>query len=213
MPLEPPHPPETRQFNAEIQFLLKPENPHARSLLAFIRRTIRQFKLGDHITEIDIFIEAYLRGVKYTQTMGATIQHPKAWMRSTAYFIIRECHRERSRYLRVASDELLDHYLMRNCLSDLMADQLVGEAFIEAEIAAVIQAMSRLDPLERRIIELKHIDGLSWKEVLQQLILENHPPLRGDALRKRGQRALQRLRQLYHEIRPPQVNDRSDLNR
>ncbi|HZG40085.1 MAG TPA: hypothetical protein VEZ50_15515, partial [Nodosilinea sp.] len=102
-----PPPSETQQFNRDVQFLLKPNNPHARSLLAFIKRTIYQFELQVYITEIDIFVEAYLRGVRYTQQNQEHIRQPKAWMRRTAYNIIRECKRDRLRYSAAAFDELM----------------------------------------------------------------------------------------------------------
>lgn len=196
-----PHPPETRQFNVEIQFLLKPDNPHARSLLAFIQRTLRQFQLEDYITEVDIFIEAYLRGVRLTGEAGTAIQRPKAWMRQTALNIIRECKRDRLRYRLMALDELVEQAIVRQSPEEW--ESRWGDADITEEIQAVIQALDSLEPMDRQLIWLRIIEGLSWKDVQVQLLAEGELPISNVALRKRGQRALERLRQAYHTCRSP----------
>ncbi|MBD2232719.1 RNA polymerase sigma factor [Phormidium tenue] len=189
----PSHPPsETQQFNQDVQLLLKPNNPHARSLLAFIKRTIQQFGLQAHITEIDIFVEAYLRGVRYTQQNQEHIRQPKAWMRRTAYNIIRECKRDRQRYLAVAFDELMEQ---EAAASDpaTVDDQMIANA-----IALVLQALAALSPGDRHLIQWKVVEGLTWPQVQTKLVAAGEEWASLATLRKRGQRALERLRQAYH---------------
>lgn len=189
----PSHPPsETQQFNHDVQLLLKPNNPHARSLLAFIKRTIQQFGLQAHITEIDIFVEAYLRGVRYTQQNQEHIRQPKAWMRRTAYNIIRECKRDRQRYLAVAFDEL-----MEQDAADGSAAAVDDEAIANA-IAAVLQALAALSPGDRNLIQWKVVEGLTWPQVQTKLVAAGEEWVSLASLRKRGQRALERLRTAYH---------------
>jgi DNA-directed RNA polymerase specialized sigma24 family protein len=196
MPLKPINFPETRQFNLEIQLLLKPHNPHARSLLAFIYRTIRQFRLEQHVTEIDIFIEAYLRGVRYTQQQGRTIHQPKAWIRKTAYNIIRECKREHQRYCSVAFDEMLEHSLAGHppeAVDDGWKDRFADN------IQAVLSAFQSLSAADQQLIQWRVVEGRSWETIRELLIGQGEPQLSGAALRKRGQRALERLRHAYHQ--------------
>ncbi len=190
----PPHPPsETQQFNRDVQFLLKPNNPHARSLLAFIKRTIHQFGLQAHITEIDIFAEAYLRGVRYTQHHHEHIRQPKAWMRRTAYNIIRECKRDRQRYLAVAFDELMEQSPTPEPGSAVVDDRAIAQA-----IASVLQALEALSPGDRDLIQWKVVEGLTWPEVQARLRAAGEDRVSQATLRKRGQRALERLRRAYH---------------
>lgn len=189
----PSHPPsETQQFNQDVQLLLKPNNPHARSLLAFIKRTIQQFGLQAHITEIDIFVEAYLRGVRYTQQNQEHIRQPKAWMRRTAYNIIRECKRDRQRYLAVAFDELMEQEAASG------GPATVDDEMIANAIALVLQALAALSSGDRHLIQWKVVEGLTWPQVQTKLVAAGEEWASLATLRKRGQRALERLRQAYH---------------
>jgi RNA polymerase sigma factor (sigma-70 family) len=190
-------PPELRQFNVEIQSLLTPQNPRARSLHSFIKRTLKQFHLDGFYTEFDIFNQAYLRGVSLTRS-GTAINNPKAWMRTTAYNVIREYHRRRRRYRTSAYDELAEADRARR---EIEFTQVL-EADIELDIQAVASSLTELSPEDRQLIGLRVVEGLSWKEVSQRLVAlgENQPS--EASLRKRGQRALCRLRLLYHQKRP-----------
>lgn len=190
-----PPPSETQQFNRDVQFLLKPNNPHARSLLAFIKRTIRQFGLEVYITEIDIFVEAYLRGVRYTQRNQEHIRQPKAWMRRTAYNIIRECKRDRLRYSAAAFDELMDQgpAEAEDAAPGAVDDEAIGNA-----INAVLQALGALSPDDRNLIQWKVVEGLTWQQVQTRLVAAGGDRVSQATLRKRGQRALERLRRAYH---------------
>ncbi len=194
-----PHP-ETRQFNHDVQFLLQPQNPDARSLLAFIHRTIRQFGLEGYITEVDVFVEAYLRGVNYTRSTGRQIFQSRAWLRKTAYHIIREWQRDRAKYCDVAFDELLEQGTV-----GYHEDFPPGEAgdWIEENIQRVIEAFQRLDGRDRILIQWKIIENLSWKTIHDRLVAQGEADVSLAALRKRGQRALERLRQNYHQQDQP----------
>ncbi|MGB3202415.1 MAG: sigma-70 family RNA polymerase sigma factor [Nodosilinea sp.] len=193
-----PPPSETQQFNRDVQFLLKPNNPHARSLLAFIKRTIRQFGLEIYITEVDIFVEAYLRGVRYTQQNQAHIRQPKAWMRRTAYNIIRECKRDRLRYSAAAFDELMHQEPTE---PDRAVLGTVSDEAITQAINAVLQALDALSPGDRDLIQWKVVEGLTWTQVQARLVAEGEDRVSQATLRKRGQRALERLRHAYHIVR------------
>ncbi|PSN12034.1 hypothetical protein C7293_21875 [filamentous cyanobacterium CCT1] len=193
MPSSPPS--ETQQFNRDVQFLLKPNNPHARSLLAFIKRTIHQFGLEVYITEIDIFVEAYLRGVRYTQQNQEHILQPKAWMRRTAYNIIRECKRDRLRYSAAAFDELMDQGPAE---AEGPTPGAVDDEAISRAINAVLQALEALPQGDRDLIQWKVVEGLSWQQVQARLVAAGGDRVSQATLRKRGQRALERLRRAYH---------------
>ena len=88
-----PYPLELRQFNTEICCLLQEQSPHGRSLFLFIERSLRGFHLEGTHTGIEVFNEAYIRGVTFT-LKGNTIRNPKAWIRKTAFNVIRELSRE-----------------------------------------------------------------------------------------------------------------------
>lgn len=181
------------KFNQSIEILFKPNNSHARSLLAFVRRTLWQFHLNKSYSEMEILIEAYLRGIHYLQKpSGKTISNPGAWVRVTAYNIIREYSRkrkvQRSRIVHTQSDfSLLD------------STEVADETVTALNIAAVFEAFKKLRHNDRKIIELRYLENRSWKDIREKL---EEPKILISTLRKRGQRALKRLRQEYHKIRP-----------
>ncbi len=207
---------ETELFNNDVQSLLKPKNPHARSLLAFIQRTIRNFGLQAYVTEVDIFVEAYLRGVKYTQQHQEEIRQPKAWMRRTAYNIIREIARDRQQYSSIAFDESMQEMpatdsSLNSILdegAELIEQMSVGDDSwplteekdnLSAALEAVQTALETLSLEDRRLIQWQLIEGLTWQEVQNRILAEEGGDLISlAALRKRGQRALERLRRAYH---------------
>lgn len=195
-------PPELRQFNVEIQSLLTPQNPRARSLHSFIKRTLNQFHLDGFYTEFDIFNQAYLRGVSLTRS-GTAINNPKAWMRTTAYNVIRECHRRRQRYRTSAYDELAEADRARR---EIEVRQ-VSETDIALDIQAVVSSLKELSPAECQLIRFRVVEGLSWKDVSQRLVELGEEQQSEASLRKRGQRTLSRLRQLYHRKRPSVSSD------
>ncbi|MEO0540365.1 MAG: sigma-70 family RNA polymerase sigma factor, partial [Cyanobacteria bacterium P01_A01_bin.105] len=183
-PLEP-----VSQFNHEIHRLLKLRNAEARSLLVYIDRSLRQFRLQGRFSVIEIFAIAYLRGIeKLSRTPNDPIQKPAAWMRKTIFNVIREKSRESKKECSLVFDIEDD------------AEQLVDDETINLDILAVTEAFQCLSIQEQKILRLKHVEGQSWKEVLASM---NEPYLSLSALRKRGQRALDKLRIEYHNIRPP----------
>jgi RNA polymerase sigma factor (sigma-70 family) len=71
------------------------------------------------------------------------------------------------------------------------------DALVHAEqVAAVHDAMQRLSPGDRRIIELSFVDGLTPAAVAERL---REPPVR---IRKRKSRALERLREALPGLHP-----------
>ena len=132
--------------------------------------------------------------MRYTQQRQEQIHQPKAWMRRTAYNIIRECKRDRQHYSTLAFDELMD----QGQRVDLTSPPAVNDAAITDAINSVLQAFEALSVGDRNLIQWKVIDGLSWQEVQTRLVTQGEDRASQAALRKRGQRALERLRRAYH---------------
>lgn len=188
--------PELRQFNTEIEWLLKSHNPRARSLFSFIRRTLGQFHLEKVCSDSEVFNEAYRRGIDFIMK-GNRIYCVNAWIRKTSYNVIREFSRDRKRF----------HSMESKIMERVMASRLlVSEAVIERDLEAVSlalqQIMQSLSRGDRLILCLRTFENSSWKQVAQCLIELGEEPQSEAALRKRGQRIMQRMRCAYHEIRP-----------
>jgi DNA-directed RNA polymerase specialized sigma24 family protein len=191
-------PPETRQFNYDAQLLLKPDTPYARSLQSYIYQKLRQFSLEGYFTELDVFAEAYLRGIQYTHR-GKPIFHSHAWLRRTAYNIIREWKRDRSRYCNAAFDELLAQGAVGYC-EDLPSGAMLQDSlWIGTEIQRVMLAFQSLDESDRMLLYWNIVEALPWQTIHDQLVAAGNPSTPLATLRKRGQRALERLRREYHQ--------------
>ena len=187
-------PPAVQQFSEAIYVLLKTHTGHSRSLFSYIRRMLWQYNLDKQFTETDIFIEGYVRGVQYLlKSGGETIRKPSAWMRRTILNVIREKSRERQRFTPLTWE----------VESKGTADESKSE-FDEECFVAVIQAFLNLDHDNRKIIQLRFFESKSWQEVKEKI---GEPDLTISALRKRGQRALKRLRFEYHQIIPSDLED------
>jgi RNA polymerase sigma factor (sigma-70 family) len=183
-------PPAVQQFNEAIYVLLKANTAHSKSLLAYIRRTLWQYNLDKRFSATDIFIEAYVRGVKFlTSAEEKTIKKPSAWMRRTVLNVIREKFREGKK-----SVPLTWEIESRTFTPEPEIDFGNEDSFL-----AVIQAFNNLDHDDRKIIQLRYFENMKWDDVREKI---GDAELTTTAVRKRGQRALGRLRTEYHKIKP-----------
>ena len=115
------------------------------------------------------------------------IRHPKAWIRSTIHNIIREKSRARKKILQLTEDIPLEQ------------DENVDLSRVDYCLNAVAQAYQNLEHDDRKLIELRFLQGLNWKDVHEKL---GDRDLKMPALRKKGQRVLNKLRKEYHKIVP-----------
>jgi DNA-directed RNA polymerase specialized sigma24 family protein len=88
-----------------IEEVLGNRNPYAYSVLSAIKRSLRQFRLSSRIEAYEILHEAYLRGKSLIRS-GQTIRNPHAWLKATAFNIVREKYRS-------LKDQLTDPQLIR----------------------------------------------------------------------------------------------------
>ena len=85
-------------FDREFHLMLTSGSSEGCSMLAFIGRTLTQFRLNNSYNPSYILNDAYMRGIKFIES-GGRIDNPLAWTRSTAYNIIRELSRELKKFL------------------------------------------------------------------------------------------------------------------
>lgn len=179
------------RLNAAIVEIFNEDSPHAYSSIAAVDRHLRQFHLSSQVEAYEIYHEAYLRGRKFIEG-GGNIYNPIAWLKGTAFKIVREKSRKQR----------------KECPSDPQSsvfDNLVSsDNHIERRLDALWEAMAKLrrdNPEMEKLIAWKLLDCLSWKEIRLRLIQElgEEAPTE-EALRQKGVRAKRRLRRIYHEI-------------
>ncbi|MCC5640792.1 hypothetical protein LC593_34185 [Nostoc sp. CHAB 5844] len=177
-------------FDEEFQVLLDSGSSSAHSMLAFVKRSLAQFNLSNSYSPTWVLNEAYMRGIKLI-AKGEQIDKPLAWVRSTAYNIIREQSRELNRF--VQFEENMTESLI-NC-SLTACEEIEEELFKRVSLA-----FEKLAPEEKEILILKEVKDLSWKEIKLYLVLQGKEVQHEATLRKRKERALKHLRSIYHSL-------------
>lgn len=168
----------------------------SQKLLLFIRRTLRQFHLDHQFHESEIVVEAYLRTHKRIEA-GSRIENIPGWLNQVSLNIIREYSRKgkKSQALQIQLIDNTHHYTVSKDTSSEFLDS--------QKIDALLTALAQLKPEDEEILILRNIKGLSWQEISEYLeakdleVGKKHPV---QNLRKRGERALARLKQKFFSV-------------
>ncbi|MFM7877024.1 MAG: sigma-70 family RNA polymerase sigma factor [Microcystis panniformis] len=174
-------------WDSLFKTLVEADNPESNTFFAFIKRSLRQFNLDSYYDPSDIISEAYIRGVRSISS-GRVITNPLAWIRMVSHNIIRELSRNQNR--------------QKADIAQLQDSVIFEPSNIEDDLELVQLAFKHLSPEDREIITLRTIEGLSWSEISKRLESDERQALQVAVLRKRGERAMQRLRKIYHSLQP-----------
>lgn len=192
MPSEP-----IQRFERQVKCLLQPHDLQGRALFGFIRLKLHQFSLSEKYSDGEIFHEAYLRSIAAIQA-GTDVQIPVAWLRRTAYNVIREFARKHQRQPTQEWDQWSEMYQSRiegRCACNPQSELSLLE--LEEEVRSLRQVLSQLSLAERRLIWLRYTHNLSWRAIADYLIRQGELDTSEVTLRKQGQRAIDKLRKLY----------------
>lgn len=180
-----------KSFESEISRLLNPKNEKEKAasnaFFAYIKRLINQFDLYT-ATPDDIISEAYIRAVNFIKTREVEIKSPEAFMKTISVNVIREMNRKQIKFSSLEPNELE----LKVKLDDFSTN-LVYEDCYNSNSNSIKVAIQKLNPIDRKIIFLWKVEELSWKEVVKELSSSGEN-LNVVSARKRGQRALERLR-------------------
>jgi len=167
-------------------------------ILPFIKRVLKQFQLYSYYEERDIFLEAYARAVKKIEA-GGVIDKIPAWFKTTSYNIIRELNKDKNR------QQSLITRLANS--GQIIGDNVyqIPEHIIDSNVKLLTKSLKELNSKDRIVLKLRIIYNLSWKEIGDYLVergqeVDNNPKLE-QRLRQRGNRAMKRLRRIYHSYR------------
>lgn len=162
-----------------------------------------QFHLASQFEPHEILNDAYVRGREFIQS-GGIIRSPHSWLKSTSLNIIREISRKQKR------EPLIDPEIAELILSlRTTEDSVVRLKNIDntwKTLMNSLEALGGTDPEGVRLLRLK-TQGLSWKEIHQQLLKEDGVAPSESTLRQRGCRATKTLRKIYHS----KITDSADL--
>ena len=189
-------------LDSAIAEVLEPGNPHSYSTIPTIERFLRQFKFTSLFDAHEILNEAYLRGKEFLAS-GGVISNPHPWLKSTCLNIIREKSRKRSK------EQLMEPNLLELFSSKFEQEKAIEQPEMAAKIEALYKSLEILSQTDRegtKLLRLKS-QGLSWREIHEQLITKEGEAPSESTLRQRGHRAKKNLRKIYHE----QTNDSANL--
>lgn len=183
------------EFELLFKEILRRGSPYSYSTFTFVQARIRQFRLGTRIEAEDVLIEAYMRGVKKIRS-GETIYNPLSWLKGTCFNIIREESRKLKRELSVDPESIC------TTLRAISDDLSLREA-IEDDLKILNKALEMLQretPNRYKLLQLKILEEMSWKEVRQCLTIEEGRNISDPALRQRLAQAKKHLRAIFHTL-------------
>ncbi|WP_293100768.1 RNA polymerase sigma factor [Moorena sp. SIOASIH] len=136
--------------------------------------------------------ETYLRGIKLLES-GQEIKNPRAWIRKTSLNVIREMSRKQKK------EQLWDSNLIEHQIAPEDSHSLCSENSEDEDLRLLELALKKLDPKDSKLIVLREIEGLSWRQVVNHLASKGEYITEASA-RQRGKRALKRLRNIFFEL-------------
>jgi hypothetical protein len=175
-------------FAWEIEFLslTDPKMPSGKSIYAYIRQQLTFFHLAEYYTENYVLNEVYLRGISKVNK----INNLRPWIKGTARLFIKELARKDSKLV----------FLDEENISEAPQEEEINW---QEHIVALHKALKQINPIDEKLLNLKIVEGKSWSEIRIFMRIEGH----GDELeatwRKRKERALLKLRKIYHKLMPP----------
>ncbi len=176
------------KLQVEFSDLLKQDRSDWIKLCAFARLRLRQFKLDGSYDPAYVMNEALIRACEAIRN-GKSIEKPSAWLRATMMNIVRELSRQKSDHIELDENSL-------EGLENSVAPDLTEE-FRWSKIA-----FRKLKPQDRKLLRLKIVNGLHWREI-QEIYAAEGQDVSETTLRQRKTRALRRLRELYFDLKPP----------
>ena len=181
---------------------------HRRKLLLTIQRSLRQFHLDSQLEESDIPIDAYIR-TRTRIEAGECIENIPAWLNRVSFNIIREASKKRDQCQR-----LTDRLICNDCGQPNPANSIEDPYAREEDIEALFLSLHQLSQPDLELLMLRVVKGLSWQEISQRSIDSEEdckkPRVLQQRLRKRGERALKRLRDAFISIRHNHVCGRGE---
>lgn len=183
------------EFEFLCENLLSRGSPYSYSTFTFIQARLRQFHLETRIEVEDIFIEAYMRGLEKIHA-GETIDNPLNWLKGTCFNIIREKSRKLKKEIFVEPESI-------NTTLKAISNDFILRKAIEDDLEILNKALKKLkeeDPIKYKLIELKILKEMTWKEVSECLTVEEGKNISNPALRQRLTQVKKRLRRIFHEL-------------
>lgn len=157
-------------------------------------------RILSRIDASDIVQETFVRASRGLQGyLQAPAMPPAIWLRIIGKQLVAETHRKHFRAKRTPNREQCRNSENSELLADVLSDSVrsAGSIVQQAELARIVrQRLAELPEIDREVLEMRHVDGLSMQEAAEALELGL------EAAKKRYQRALKRFRDSVEDLLP-----------
>ena len=149
-----------------------------------IRSRIHALKLNSSITEEDV-IQQVAMYLFETQNSGKQIKHPIAWSKLVSERYVQKVYKK-NKFTEATEPETIEYFASKHQDENDFNDDRQIKKNIE-----------KLKPANREILKMRYFQDLSWGEIAKILSRRENRQIHETTARKRGERALNRLRQIY----------------
>ncbi|MEM7067176.1 MAG: hypothetical protein AAF572_28930 [Cyanobacteria bacterium P01_B01_bin.77] len=172
-------------FMREVMSKKDSSRPH--NLLLLIDRWLKQFHLSSRIDCSEILTETYFQARIEIRDKGVHIEKLPTWFKIVAFRKIRDISKKAKNRDRITQRLIRSHEHFTENVIHL-------NEFDHTSIEALLEASARLKEEELKILKLRIVQGLPWKEIKLRWAADTGKDLSESALRKKGERALKHLR-------------------
>lgn len=167
--------------------LIENERDHLRR---FLSRRVNPV-LSSRIDASDVIQDVYVRAQQALPAYQANPGIPPlVWLRHLSAQVLSEVHRKQFRGIRSPFSELNagdESIVMQLASSSISIASKCEKADLEAKIRSKLLELDRID---REVLEMRHIDGYSFREIASMLDIQF------EAVKKRYYRALNRFKDI-----------------
>ncbi|MFK8181745.1 MAG: RNA polymerase sigma factor [Phormidesmis sp.] len=177
------------EFGKEVSCLMHPSSVEGTKVLNYLQRIGRQLNIRNFSVH-DVVSEATMRGFDSIDRKEERIRSASAWLRSIGTRIIKDQVKRE-----VRDRKLREKHAYHSPTPDGLLRLLVHE-----ESAAISQAMQLLSLEDQKILRLRFIQGMRYKDIQAWYFDEMGVSVKEATLRKRESRALTRLKSKFGEM-------------
>jgi RNA polymerase sigma factor (sigma-70 family) len=160
------------------------------ALRNFYRLRLRQYGLLGKREPDEILNEAISR-LSGALESGKKIYNLLPWLRTTGLHVINEISREETRH-RFIDNGNID-------FEDFLSDERLQQTECDDNelYKRLNKAINELDVEDRRLLRMRYYRQLTWQDIAEKLSTDGFEKTSIEALRKRGSRALAKLRKIF----------------
>lgn len=187
------------QFELAIESIVSKKDQSGQLICASIQRKLHQFNLARSYSVAHILNAVYLIGVDQIEN-GYIIYNPRGWIRTVAFRQIQKISIEGRNF--VEFDEERGSAFCQDDSSDEIP---------ELDLACIRIAFHQLSLFSQKLLSMKLIKGMTWKQIRHALVQAGDGDYQETVLRKRKERALEKLKELYWQVKLSQTQDQQEM--